>query len=124
MIPLLGVIIGILIGIFLPFNVPDGLTVYVAVGILAALDTVFGGAVADLRGRFDIRVFITGFLGNMLLALLLTFIGEKLGLSLYLVPMFAFGVRMFNNFAKLRRLFFSKYIKKDQDDGQKESRES
>ena len=49
----------------------------------------------------------------LLLALLLTFIGEKLGLSLYLVPMFAFGVRLFENFAILRRLFFSKFMKKD-----------
>jgi len=83
------------------------------IGILAGLDTVFGGAVADMQKRFDIRVFITGFIGNLLLALLLTFIGEKLGLSLYLVPMFAFGVRLFENFAILRRLFFSKFMKKD-----------
>ena len=113
MIPILGLIIGILIGIFLPFKIPDQYSVYVAVGILAALDTVFGGAVADLQKRFDLRVFITGFLGNLALALLLTFIGEKMGLSLYLVPMFAFGVRLFENFAMLRRLFFSKYMKKD-----------
>ena len=113
MIPILGMIIGILIGIFLPFDIPEGLAVYVAVGILAGLDTVFGGAVADLQKRFDIRVFLTGFTGNLLLALFLTFIGEKMGLSLYLVPMFAFGVRLFENFAMLRRLFFSKYMKKD-----------
>ena len=113
MIPILGMVIGILIGIFLPFDIPEGITVYVAVGILVGLDTVFGGAVADMQKRFDIRVFITGFIGNLLLALLLTFIGEKLGLSLYLVPMFAFGVRLFENFAILRRLFFSKFMKKD-----------
>ncbi len=113
MIPILGMVIGILIGIFLPFDIPEGITVYVAVGILAGPDTVFGGAVADMQKRFDIRVFITGFIGNLLLALLLTFIGEKLGLSLYLVPMFAFGVRLFENFAILRRLFFSKFMKKD-----------
>ena len=46
MIPILGLIIGILIGIFLPYKIPDQYSVYVAVGILAALDTVFGGAVA------------------------------------------------------------------------------
>ena len=113
MIPILGIIIGILIGILLPMDIPEGLTVYVAVGILAALDTVFGGAVADLQNRFDVKVFLTGFFGNLLLALALTFIGEKMGLSLYLVPMFAFGVRLFENFALMRRLFFSKYMKKD-----------
>ena len=113
MIPILGIVIGILIGIFLPFDIPEAATVYVAVGILAALDTVFGGAVAEMQKRFDIRVFITGFIGNLLLALLLTFLGEKLGLVLYLVPTFAFGVRLFDNFAIMRRMFFSKYMKKD-----------
>ncbi len=113
MIPILGIILGIIIGILLPMDIPEWLTVYVAVGLLAALNTVFGGAVADLQQRFDVKVFLSGFFGNLVLALALTFIGEKMGLSLYLVPMFAFGVRLFENFALLRRLFFSKYLKKD-----------
>ena len=113
MIPILGLIIGILIGIFLPFQIPDAYTAYVAAGILAALDSVFGGTVAQLQDRFDVRVFVTGFIGNLILAVLLTFIGEKMGLSLYLVPMFVFGMRIFQNFAAMRRLFFSKYMKKN-----------
>lgn len=112
MIPILGLIIGVLVGIFLPYQIPEVYAMYVAVGILAALDAVFGGAVASLRGRFDLPTFLSGFLGNILLAVLLTFIGDKMGLDLYLAPVFAFGVRLFKNFALIRRLFFGKYTKK------------
>lgn len=112
MIPILGLIIGVLIGIFMPYQIPEAYSMYVAVGILAALDSVFGGAVASLQGKFGLRTFVTGFLSNIMLAVLLTFIGIKMGLDLYLAPVFAFGVRLFANFAALRRLFFEKYSKK------------
>lgn len=111
MIPILGLILGILVGIFLPYKIPDQYSMYIAIGILAALDSVFGGAVASLQGRFELRMFVSGFFGNTLLALLLTFIGVKMGLDLYFAPVFAFGVRLFENFASLRRLFFNKYMK-------------
>ena len=78
MIPILGLIIGILIGIFLPYRIPDAYTMYIAVGILAALDSVFGGAVASLQGRFELRIFLSGFFGNMLLAVLEKRVGFKL----------------------------------------------
>lgn len=112
MIPIIGLIIGIIVGLFLPYSIPDAYTMYIAVGILAALDSVFGGAVASMQGRFDVRQFVTGFLGNTLLAVLLAFIGQKMGLDLYLAPTFAFGVRLFDNFAMLRRLIANKYFGK------------
>ncbi len=111
MIPILGLIIGVLVGIFMPYQIPEVYSMYVAVGILAALDSVFGGVVASMQGKFVLRTFVSGFLGNILLAVLLTFIGIKMGLDLYLAPVFAFGVRLFDNFAVLRRLFFDKYSK-------------
>lgn len=112
MIPIIGLIIGIIIGIFLPYQIPEMYSMYVAVGLLAALDSVFGGLVASMQGRFTLRTFLSGFFGNALLAVLLTFIGSKMGLDLYLAPVFAFGVRLFENFSLLRRLFFNKYSRK------------
>ena len=109
MVPILGVIVGLLIGVFIPYSLPAGYSIYVAVGILAALDTVFGGTVASLRGVFDIRLFLTGFFGNIVIAMALSFIGEQLGLPLYYAALFAFGNRLFNNFGVLRRLLIDKY---------------
>lgn len=112
MIPLLGLIIGISIGIFIPYNIPIQYSTYVAVGILAALDTVFGGVVASLEKKFDMTVFLSGFFGNALLAAGLAYIGDRLGIQIYLAAIFAFGNRLFLNFAIIRRLLLNKKSKK------------
>ena len=99
MIPILGLIVGLIVGIFLPGEIPSEYSVYVAVAILAALDSVMGGGVAAMQDRFDIRLFISGFIGNVFLAVLLAFIGDKMGIQLYMAAIFAFGTRLFANFA-------------------------
>jgi len=113
MIPILGLIIGIVIGIFIPYNIPIQYSNYVAVAILAALDSVFGGIAASLQGKFDMRIFLSGFFGNALLAAILAYIGDQLGIQIYLAAIFAFGNRLFLNFAIIRRFVLNKYVKKD-----------
>ncbi|MCX7843592.1 MAG: small basic family protein [Clostridia bacterium] len=113
MIPLLGLIIGILIGTFIPYNIPYQYSNYVAVALLAALDSVFGGVAATLQGKFDLKVFLSGFFGNALLAAGLAYIGDKLGIQIHLAAIFAFGNRLFLNFAIIRRLLLNKLSKKD-----------
>jgi len=103
MIPLLGLIVGLIIGIFIPYNIPPEYSNYAAVAILAALDSVLGGLSASLEGKFDIKIFITGFFGNSLLAALLAYIGDKLGIQIHLAAIFAFGNRIFINFGNIRR---------------------
>ena len=103
MLPVLGLIVGILAGIFIPFNISQQYSTYVAVAILAALDSVFGGAAATLQGKFDIKVFVSGFFGNALLAAGLAYIGDQLGIPIYMAAIFAFGNRLFLNFAVIRR---------------------
>lgn len=112
MIPILGLIIGLILGIFLPGEIPAEYSTYVAVGILATLDSVMGGGVASLEQRFNLKMFISGFLGNVFLAVLLSFIGDKMGIPLYMAAIFAFGTRLFANFAAIRRLLIEKYSKK------------
>jgi len=113
MIPILGLIIGIIIGIFIPYNIPAEYSNYVAVAILAALDSVFGGISASLQKKFDIKIFLSGFFGNALLAALLAYIGDRLGIQIHLAPIFAFGNRLFLNFANIRRYLLNKRLKKD-----------
>ncbi len=112
-IPLLGLLAGIIIGILLPYNIPFAYSKYMAVAILACLDSVFGGLAASMQGKFDMRVFISGFFGNALLAAGLAYIGDKLGADIYMAAVFAFGNRLFLNFAIIRRYLLNKYIKKD-----------
>lgn len=112
MIPILGLIIGLIVGIFLPGEIPTEYSIYVAVAILATLDSVMGGSVAAMEERFDLRMFLSGFIGNVFLAVLLTFIGDKMGIQLYMAAIFAFGTRLFTNFSAIRRLMIKKYSSK------------
>jgi small basic protein len=110
MLPIIGFIIGIAIGVFLPYDIPNQYSNYVAVAILAALDSVFGSVVANLQKNFDLKIFITGFFGNALLAAGLAYIGDKLGIVIYLAAIFAFGNRLFLNFAIIRRILLERYF--------------
>jgi small basic protein len=103
--PILGLLIGLIVGSLLRVEVPAQYSRYTAMAILAALDSVLGAARAEVEGAYNNRVFITGLLANALLAGLLTFIGDRLGVELYLAAIVAFGVRLFDNLARIRRRF-------------------
>ncbi|HEY5630439.1 MAG TPA: small basic family protein [Candidatus Limnocylindrales bacterium] len=105
LLPLAGLIIGIVLGAVLNVNVGFEFSRYSAVAILAALDSVLGAVRAELDGVYDNRIFISGFLVNAIVAVLLVFIGDRLSLDLYLVALINFGFRIFNNVALIRRHF-------------------
>ncbi|GIM47458.1 small basic protein [Collibacillus ludicampi] len=107
-IPIVGLALGVFIGLVINFSIPIQYSSYLSIAILAALDTVFGGIRASLERHFDSKVFISGFFFNTLLAALLAFIGVKLGVDLYLAAVFAFGVRLFQNIATIRRLLMNR----------------
>ena len=112
MIPIFGLLIGLVVGLAVPYSIPAGYSVYVAVVILTLLDSVLGGTVAVYQGRFDLKIFISGFFGNVAVALALAFIGEQMDVPLYLAAVFAFGNRLFDNFSTVRRLISAEHEKK------------
>ena len=103
--PLIGLALGIALGLVLGVNVSQDLARYSAVGILAGLDSVLGAVRAELDAHYDNRIFLSGFVTNALVAIALTFVGDRLGIDLYLVALFAFGLRIFQNVALIRRHF-------------------
>ncbi len=105
LLPLVGLIVGVAAGLLLNVNVSFEFSRYSAVAILAALDSVLGAVRAELDGVYDNRIFISGFVVNAIVAVLLVFIGDKLSLDLYLVALINFGFRIFNNVALIRRHF-------------------
>jgi small basic protein len=105
LLPLAGLLVGILLGLVLNVNVGFELSRYSAVAILAALDSVLGAVRAELDGVYNNRIFVSGFVVNTIVAVLLTFIGDRLGLDLYLVALITFGLRIFQNVALIRRHF-------------------
>jgi small basic protein len=106
--PVLGVIVGAAIGYVSNVHIPAAYSSYASIAILAALDTVLGGVRASLEKSFNDAVFLTGFFFNMLLAALLAYIGNQLGVDLYLAAVVAFGVRVFQNSAVIRRIVFQR----------------
>nr|WP_092074428.1 small basic family protein [Dendrosporobacter quercicolus]NSL49700.1 small basic family protein [Dendrosporobacter quercicolus DSM 1736]SDM94639.1 Small basic protein [Dendrosporobacter quercicolus] len=105
LLPIAGLIAGLLIGSFLPVSMPAEYAKYLSVALLAALDSVFGGLRAAVEKKFDNLVFITGFFTNTMMAAGLVYIGERIGIDLYYVALLTFGLRLFQNLAILRRHF-------------------
>jgi small basic protein len=103
LLPLFGLAVGILVGAYAPVSIPLSMAKYTAVAILAALDTSLGGVRAGLENRFDLFSFIS------LLAAALTYLGDRLGIDLYMAAVVVFGVRLFDNLAIVRRLVMNRF---------------
>lgn len=106
--PLIGLLLGLIIGSVFSVTIPLEYARYTALAILAALDSVLGALRADMQDQYDNLVFVSGFLVNAILAVLLTFVGDRLGVELYYAAIIAFGVRMFNNLGIIRRLLIKR----------------
>ncbi len=112
-IPFIGLFIGAAIGYLLNIEIPAHLVKYFSVAFLAALDTIFGGIKSIQVGTFEPVFLITGFFTNMAVAGLFAYIGDGIGVDLYLAAVFAFGIRIFGNISKIRRNLICKYYKKE-----------
>ncbi len=106
---LIGCILGAIIGLNAPM-ISYTYSSYLAIAVIAALDSVFGGIVAVIKKNFDLKIFATGFFGNAILAILLTILGQKLNVDIYLAAIVVFVGRMFVNLAIIRRYYVDKWM--------------
>lgn len=102
-------LIGLVIGFQMPVLFPIIYAKYMSIAVLAALDSVFGGIRAYMEDGFDNTIFISGFIVNTLLAGTLAYLGDRLGVELYLAAVVVFGVRIFQNLGIIRRYLLKKY---------------
>ena len=109
---IIAVVLGIILGLIVPYDLTSHTLPYVAVAIIAALDSIFGGIVANFNRRFSNFVFMTGLISNAVLAVVLTYVGNILGINLSFAAIVVFGVRIFNNLANIRRMTIDKYVLK------------
>ena len=107
---ILGCVIGALIGINAPM-IPYTYSTFLAIAVVAALDSVFGGITSVLKKNFDLTIFISGFFCNAILSILLTYLGQKLNVDIYLAAIVVFVGRMFVNLAIIRRYYVDKWSK-------------
>ncbi len=111
---ILGCLIGVLIGINAPV-IPYTYSTFLAIAVVAALDSVFGGITSVLKKNFDLTIFISGFFCNSILSIALTYLGQKLNLDIYLAALVVFVGRMFTNLTIMRRYYIEKWTLKIQE---------
>jgi small basic protein len=107
-----GFIAGIIAGLFFSVEIPAVYARYISIALLASFDTLIGGLKSYLKHEFDELIFVSGFIFNSILAVIISYLGDRLGIELYLAVIFVFGVRIFQNLAELRREFVVRYIRR------------
>lgn len=111
----LAILVGCILGAILGINAPIisyTYSTYLAIAVIAALDSVFGGISSVLKGNFDLKIFLSGFFVNSILSIMLTVLGQKLNVDIYLAAIFVFISRMFNNLTIIRRHYIDKWSEK------------
>jgi small basic protein len=108
MIAAVALVAGVILGLLFRPTVPVWLEPYLPIAVVAALDAVFGGIRARLDGIFDAKVFVVSFVSNVLVAGLIVFLGDKLGVGgqLSTAVVVVLGIRIFGNAAAIRRHLF------------------
>jgi small basic protein len=108
MIAVFALLLGIVAGLFLEPSVPESLQPYLPIAVVAALDAVFGALRASLDGIFDDKVFVVSFVSNVLIAALIVYLGDQLGVGGQLSTgvIVVLGIRIFSNVAAIRRHLF------------------
>ena len=108
LIAILALALGVILGTVLKLDVPPALAPYLPIAVVAALDAVFGGVRAKLDGIFDDKQFVISFISNVLVAGVIVYLGDQLGVGTQLSTgvVVVLGVRIFGNVAAIRRHLF------------------
>ncbi|AQX14582.1 hypothetical protein BCR15_03515 [Tessaracoccus lapidicaptus] len=105
MFAILGLIAGVAVGLLLQPTLPPVLAPYLPIAIVAAFDAILGATRAYLEGIFSDRVFLVSFLSNIIIAGLIVFVGDQIGVGSQLSTgvVVVLGIRIFTNAAAIRR---------------------
>lgn len=110
---LIGVLVGIILGFTVDIPIPIELTRYTAVVSIGILDAIFGAIRAEVtKDNYDAVIFLTGLFFNVILAIAITYLGDKLGLDLYLAATVVFTFRIFTNVGITRRAVLQNFLQK------------
>ncbi|MBR4944579.1 MAG: small basic family protein [Peptococcaceae bacterium] len=112
LIPVFGLVFGVLIGSIITIEIPLTLAKYLSVAVLAALDSALGGIRCIYEDTFNGMILLTGFISNAILAALLAFLGDQLSVDLYMAAVFVFGIRIFQNLATIRHHILNRFLQK------------
>ncbi len=109
LIPIIALGVGVLLGFLFFTTAPPAITSYIGICVIAGLDSVFGGSRSAIEGKFKPDVFATGFISNILIALFMTLLGDKIGVPLFFVAAIVLGTRIFTNLSLIRRIALTRW---------------
>lgn len=104
--PLVGLAVGFAV-FWLPIKLPNDYASYLSLATLAGLDSIFGGIRAGIEGKFHDDIFLSGFVVNTVLAASLAYLGDQIGVDLFLAAVVALGGRVFLNLSLIRRYWLT-----------------
>ena len=104
-------LLGIALGMWVPV-IPYEFAKYSAIAIMAGFDSIMGAFNSILKGKFDIKIFVSGFFVNAIIAIVLTVLGDQLDINIFLAAIVVFVSRIFSNFSSIRRELIEKYSRK------------
>lgn len=107
-----GLALGVIIGAYFPVTIPLLYARYTAVAIIGLFDSVLGALRANLQGKYNTSIFLSGVIFNMILAITVTYLGDKLSLDLYLAVLVVFMIRIFKNVGQLRYSLLTRFLGK------------
>lgn len=104
----IGIIVGIVLGIFFKPDIPIWFQPYLPIMVIAALDALSASARSYFERNFSDRVFVISFLSNIAVSTILVFIGNQLGVGSQLstAVIVVLGIRIFSNASAIRRFIF------------------
>lgn len=108
-VPALFLVLGVLVGWLINAPLNGLLASYLALCCLAAMDTIFGGVRSCLENKFYPDIFVTGFISNVLIAFSLAWLGDRIGLDLFLAIVVILGGRIFTNLSVIRRHLLARW---------------
>ncbi|NLK63891.1 MAG: DUF1290 domain-containing protein [Tissierellia bacterium] len=106
-----GLILGIVAGLNLNLVYNSNYIVYISLTILAILNTIINLLHDNKTSELTIAKSLAFLLTDLLFALLLGFVGEQLGLPIYLAAVFAFGNNIYKKLRNLVDIYLEKFDK-------------
>jgi small basic protein len=104
-----GVALGIIAGLKLNVGYNPEYTVYISLSILAMVNTIFTILCKNIKGEIKIIKSAIYLASDLIFALFLGYLGEQLGLPIYLAAVFAFGNNIYKNSRAMIDFVIAKY---------------
>lgn len=107
-------VVGFLVGFFViyvsNYTISETFAPYLSLAALAGMDSICGGVRAGIEGKFHDDIFLSGFVMNTLLSALLAYLGDRIGIDLFLAAVVVLGGRIFLNLSLIRRYWLTRLM--------------